>query len=61
MASNFKYNLTHEDNELLKGVRRTESLSIILKLANKSLNKVLYDNANLTVYCKEKPISSVDN
>ena len=43
IASNFKYNLTHEDNELLKGVSRIESLKIILKLANKSLDEVLFE------------------
>ena len=43
IASNFKYNLTHEDNELLKGISRIESLKIILKLANKSLDEVLFE------------------
>lgn len=37
IAKEFEYELTHEDNELLKGVSRVKSLDIILSLANKSL------------------------
>jgi beta-phosphoglucomutase len=34
IANTFDYNLTHKDNEQLKGVSRTDSLKAILKMAN---------------------------
>ncbi len=37
IARTFDYELTHEDNELLKGVSRVDSLEIILELAGKTL------------------------
>ena len=37
IARTFDYELTHEDNELLKGVSRVDSLEIILELAGKRL------------------------
>ena len=37
LAQEFDFDLTEEQNELLKGVSRTESLDIILRLANKKI------------------------
>lgn len=38
LAAEYDYNLTHADNEQLKGVSRADSLAFILKLANKTLS-----------------------
>jgi beta-phosphoglucomutase len=39
LAQEFSINLTHEDNEKLKGVSRMDSLDIILAMGNVSLTK----------------------
>ena len=39
LAAEYDYNLTHADNEQLKGVSRADSLTFILGLANKTLSE----------------------
>jgi beta-phosphoglucomutase len=39
LAAEYDYNLTHADNEQLKGVSRADSLTYILGLANKTLSE----------------------
>ena len=42
LAEEYNYELTHSDNEALKGVSREDSLRYILKKANVSLRPGLY-------------------
>ena len=43
IASEVGYELTHQDNEQLKGVSRPDSLKIILKMANSELSHEDFD------------------
>lgn len=43
IASEVGYELTHQDNEQLKGVSRPDSLKIILKMANSELSQEDFD------------------
>ncbi|TAE75073.1 MAG: beta-phosphoglucomutase [Bacteroidetes bacterium] len=45
LAKEWNFDLTEEQNEHLKGVSRTESLEIILKLAQHTLSKEAFDKA----------------
>lgn len=45
LASAWNFDLTEEQNEHLKGVSRTESLEIILKLAHHTLSKEAFEEA----------------
>ncbi len=45
LAKEWNFELTEEQNEHLKGVSRTESLEIILKLANHHLSKEAFEKA----------------
>ena len=44
IAKNIGYELTHEDNEQLKGVSRQDSLNIILDLANVTINLEVFNH-----------------
>ena len=44
IAKNIGYELTHEDNEQLKGVSRQDSLNIILDLANVSIDLEVFNH-----------------
>ena len=44
IAKNIGYELTHEDNEQLKGVSRQDSLNIILDLANVSIELEVFNH-----------------
>jgi beta-phosphoglucomutase len=44
IAKNIGYELTHEDNEHLKGVSRQDSLNIILDLANVTINLEVFNH-----------------
>ncbi len=45
LADEFDINFTEDDNELLKGVSRIESLNIILKIGNKQLDDAAFEEA----------------
>ena len=44
IAKNIGYDLTHEDNEKLKGVSRQDSLNIILDLANVTIDLEVFNH-----------------
>ena len=44
IAKNIGYELTHEDNEQLKGVSRQDSLNIILDLANVTIDLEVFNH-----------------
>ena len=44
IAKNIGYDLTHEDNEQLKGVSRQDSLNIILDLANVTIDLEVFNH-----------------